>query len=47
MADAAVAKGSIPDLAFEVQGAEPVRHAAAPTLAFALRIDSAGGGGVP
>jgi hypothetical protein len=46
MADAAVAKGSIPDLAFEVQGAEPVRHAAAPTLAFALRIDSAGGGAV-
>jgi Family of unknown function (DUF6084) len=34
---------SIPQLAFAVEGAEPVRHAAAPTLAFALRIDRVGG----
>jgi hypothetical protein len=34
---------AIPQLAFAVDGAEPVRHAAAPTLAFALRIDRVGG----
>jgi hypothetical protein len=39
----AAAVGAIPQLAFAVQGAEPVRHAATPTLALALRIDSVGG----
>jgi hypothetical protein len=35
--------GSIPELAFAVQDAKPVAYAAAPTLGFALRIDSLGG----
>jgi hypothetical protein len=37
---------AIPELAFAVTGAGPVRHAAAPTLSFALRIDRASGGSV-
>jgi hypothetical protein len=39
-AGAAAGAGSIPALAFAVTGAEPVDHAAAPTLRFALRVDS-------
>jgi hypothetical protein len=37
-----VAAGSIPELAFAVEGAERLEHAATPTLCFALRIESAG-----
>jgi hypothetical protein len=32
--------GSVPALRFAVEGAEAVRHAAAPTIAFALRVES-------
>ena len=32
---------SVPDPAFEVLGAEPVAHAAAPTLKFTLRVTDA------
>jgi hypothetical protein len=46
MAAPALHTGSIPELAFAVQGAGPVRHAAVPTLSFALRIDRAAGGSV-
>jgi hypothetical protein len=38
----AVAAGSIPELAFAVEGAGRLEHAATPTLCFALRIESAG-----
>jgi hypothetical protein len=31
---------AVPALSFAVEGAEPVRHAAAPTIALALRIES-------
>jgi hypothetical protein len=31
---------SVPELDFEVEGAERVEHAAVPTIAFALRLDS-------
>ena len=41
--DAAIHAGSIPELAFAVQDAAPVEHAAAPTLRFALRIESMDG----
>jgi hypothetical protein len=34
---------AIPRLAFAVEDAAPVAHAAAPTLRFGLRVDSAGG----
>ena len=37
------AAGSIPGLRFAVLGAAPIEHAAAPTLGFALQIESAGG----
>ena len=46
MAGPALQTGAIPDLGFAVQGAEAVRHAAAPTLAFALRVERSGGGAV-
>jgi hypothetical protein len=32
----------MPELSFQVEGAEPQRHAAAPTLLFALRVTEAG-----
>jgi hypothetical protein len=35
--------GSIPELAFEVEGAGPLEYAAVPTLCFALGIESGGG----
>jgi Family of unknown function (DUF6084) len=34
--------GAIPELEFGVDGAEPARYAAAPTLTFRLRVDSGG-----
>jgi hypothetical protein len=40
---AAIHAGSIPELAFTVQDAAPVQHAAAPALRFALRIESMDG----
>jgi hypothetical protein len=36
------ATSTVPELSFAVEGAARVEHAAAPTLAFALRIDSPG-----
>jgi hypothetical protein len=36
----AVSPATVPELGFAVQGAEPLEHAAAPTLRFALRIES-------
>lgn len=36
----AVSPATIPELSFAVEGAEPLEHAAAPTLRFALRIES-------
>lgn len=40
--DAVLEPGAVPDLRFAVQGAEPVRDAASPTLRFDLRIDARG-----
>jgi hypothetical protein len=40
---AAIHAGSIPELAFAVRDAAPLEHAAAPTLRFALRIESMDG----
>jgi Family of unknown function (DUF6084) len=40
---AATVAGSIPELAFAVDGVEAVEHSAVPTLRFALRISSLGG----
>src|ERR687886_2354607 len=40
---AAIHAGSIPELAFAVQDAAPVEHAAAPALRFAVRIESMDG----
>lgn len=42
-AGAATHAGSIPELAFAVEGAERVEHAAVPTLRFDLRVDSTDG----
>lgn len=39
---ATVQAPSVPELAFAVEGAERLEHTAAPTLSFALRIDSSG-----
>jgi hypothetical protein len=36
----AAASGTVPQLSFAVEGAERVEHAAVPTVAFALRIES-------
>lgn len=36
----AVSPATVPELSFAVEGAEPLEHAAAPTLRFALRIES-------
>ena len=36
----AVPSGTVPQLSFAVEGAERVEHAAVPTVAFALRIES-------
>jgi hypothetical protein len=36
----AVSPATVPELAFAVEGAAPLEHAAAPTLRFALRIES-------
>jgi hypothetical protein len=36
----AVSPATVPELAFAVEGAAPLEHAAAPTLRFALRIQS-------
>lgn len=41
--NAPVDAGSLPELAFGVEGAEALRYAAVPTLRLALRIDSRGG----
>ena len=35
--------GSVPDLDFEVEGADVLRYAAAPTLTFRVRIEARGG----
>lgn len=35
--------GSMPELAFAVEGVAPARYTAVPTLRFALRVDSVGG----
>lgn len=39
----AVSPATIPELGFAVEAAEPLEHAAVPTLRFALRIDSRDG----
>jgi hypothetical protein len=36
----AVSPATVPELSFAVEGAAPLEHAAAPTLRFALRIES-------
>jgi hypothetical protein len=36
----AVSPATVPELSFAVEGARPLEHAAAPTLRFALRIES-------
>lgn len=46
MSAPALQMGAVPALAFAVQGAQTMRHAAAPTLSFALRVDRSGGGTV-
>lgn len=42
----AVLPETLPELDFAVEGAEAVRYAAAPTLAFGLRVERVGGGPV-
>jgi len=39
----AVSPATVPELSFAVEGAEPLAHAAVPTLRFALRIESRDG----
>lgn len=39
----AVSPATVPELGFAVEGAEPLEHAAVPTLRFALRIESRDG----
>ena len=39
----AVSPATVPELGFAVEGAEPLEHAAVPTLRFAMRIDSPDG----
>ena len=43
MSAPALQMGAVPGLAFAVQGAQTMRHAAAPTLSFALRVDRSHG----
>jgi hypothetical protein len=42
----AASRSAVPELSFEVQGAEALAHAASPTLKFALEIEANGGAAI-